>query len=131
MLPWKSNLKKSYNKEKSVKVLAYTDKIPELMSISNLVVSKPGGLTTSESLASGLPMVVINPIPGQEEENAQFLENKGIAVWIRKDSNVDEIVENLLSNPTRLKDMKKYTYELAHKNSTKDICEALLGESLK
>ena len=96
------------------------------MSISNVVVTKPGGLTTTESLASNLPMIVINPIPGQEEENAAFLENKGIAVWIRKNSNVDEIVENLLSNPTRLEDMKKYTYELANKHSTEDICKILL-----
>ena len=118
----------NYNKQESIKILSYTNKVPELMSISDLVVTKPGGLTTSESLASGLPIMVINPIPGQEEENAEFLENKGIAIWIRKNSNVDEIVENLLSHPTRLKDMKKYTYELAKKTSTKDICEILLGK---
>lgn len=114
-----------YNKQDNIKVLSFTDQVPELMSISNLVVTKPGGLTTSESLASGLPMIVINPIPGQEEENAEFLENKGIAVWIRKNSNVDEIVENLLSNPTRLQDMSRYTCELAKKTSTQDICKVL------
>ena len=118
---------KEYDKEDCVKVLGFTKRVPALMSISDVVVTKPGGLTTSESLASHLPMVVINPIPGQEEENAAFLENKGIAVWIRKDSNVDEIVDNLLSNPTRLKNMSSYTYELAHKYSTRDICEVLLG----
>lgn len=116
-----------YNKADSVKILGFTKRVPALMSISDLVVTKPGGLTTSESLASHLPMVVINPIPGQEEENAAFLENKGIAVWIRKDSNVDEIVENLLSNPTRLKNMSSYTEELAHIYSTRDICKVLLG----
>ena len=115
-----------YGKQDNVKILGFTKQVPELMSISNVVVTKPGGLTTSESLASNLPMIVINPIPGQEEENAEFLENKGIAVWIRKSANVDEIVENLLSTPSRLEDMKKYTYELAHKNSTKDICDILL-----
>ena len=115
-----------YNKHSTVKVLAFTNKVPELMSISDVVVTKPGGLTTTESLASNLPMIVINPIPGQEEENAGFLENKGIAVWIRKDSNVEEIVENLLSHPSRLKDMSRYTEELANKNSTKDICDILL-----
>lgn len=118
---------KKYSKEDSVRVLGFTKRVPALMSISDVVVTKPGGLTTSESLASHLPMVVINPIPGQEEENAAFLENKGIAVWIRKDSNVDEIVENLLSNPTRLKNMSSYTDELAHKYSTRDICKVLLG----
>ena len=53
-----------------VKILEFTNEVPELMSVSDLVVTKPGGLTTSESLASHLPMVIINPIPGQEEENA-------------------------------------------------------------
>ena len=77
------NVVKKYNKSEAVKILSYTNKVPELMSISNLVVTKPGGLTTSESLASHLPMVIINPIPGQEKENAEFLESKGIAVWIR------------------------------------------------
>lgn len=115
-----------YGKQDNVKILGFTNQVPELMSISNVVVTKPGGLTTSESLASNLPMIVINPIPGQEEENAEFLENKGIAVWIRKSANVDEIVENLLSTPSRLEDMKKYTYALAHKNSTRDICDILL-----
>ena len=65
------------------------------MSISDLVVTKPGGLTTSESLASHLPMVIINPIPGQEEENAEFLESKGIAIWLKKHDDIDaEIVEH-------------------------------------
>ncbi len=117
-----------YKKQESIKVLGFTKKVPEFMSISDVVVTKPGGLTTTESLASNLPMIIINPIPGQEEENAQFLENKGIGVWIRKDSNVDEIVENLLSNPVRLKDMSKYTHELANKHSTEDICKILLSD---
>lgn len=64
------------NSSENVKIIKYTNKIPELMSISDLVITKPGGLTTTESLASGLPIIVINPIPGQEEENAEFLEQK-------------------------------------------------------
>lgn len=50
-------------KSNTIKVLSFTDKVPELMSISDLVITKPGGLTTSESLVSGLPIIVINPIP--------------------------------------------------------------------
>lgn len=66
------------NATKRVKVLSFTTQVPELMSISDLVVTKPGGMTTTESLASHLPIIIINPIPGQEEENAEFLENKGV-----------------------------------------------------
>ena len=60
------------NVEDRVRILGFTDKVPELMKISNIVVTKPGGLTTSESLASGLTLLVLSPITGQEEENAQF-----------------------------------------------------------
>ena len=96
------------------------------MYISDLVVTKPGGLTTSESLASHLPMVIINPIPGQEEENAEFLENKGIAIWIRKSDDSKNIIENLLSNSDKLQSMKENTYILAKPLSTQSICKILL-----
>lgn len=117
---------KKYHKESSVKILEFTNQVPELMSISDLVVTKPGGLTTSESLASHLPMVIINPIPGQEEENAEFLESKGIAVWIKKSDNSDEIVKQLLSNQVQLEQMRENTKILAKPNSTKEICDILL-----
>ena len=117
---------KEANKEDSIKVLPFTDKVPELMSISNLVITKPGGLTITESLASELPIIVINPIPGQEEENAEFLEEKGVAVWIRKHDNPKTILQILLSNTEKLEQMKQNTHLLANKNSTRDICEILL-----
>lgn len=115
------------NKQDCVKILEYTNKVPELMSISTLVVSKPGGLTTSESLASSLPMIIINPIPGQEEENAEFLEAKGIGIWIRKNDSAYEIFKDLFSNPEKLEEMKKNTEILAKKHSTEDICNTLMS----
>ena len=84
------------------------------MSISDLVVTKPGGMTTTESLASELPMIIINPIPGQEVENAEFLESKNIAIWIRKDDDVNEVLKNLFESPTKLKEMKQNTKLLAN-----------------
>lgn len=111
----------------NVKVLSFTDKVPELMSVSDLVITKPGGLTTTESLASGLPIIVINPIPGQEEENAKFLEDQKVAIWLKKDDDIKSILTNLLSSPYDLKDMKIRARLLAKKNSTKDICDILLG----
>lgn len=109
-----------------VKVFEYTNKVPELMSISSLVVTKPGGLTTSESLASELPILVINPIPGQEEENAEFLVEHNVAVWLKNDDNPDEVIQKLFSSPEKLNNMKKNTVLLAKKNSTKDICEIIM-----
>ncbi len=116
------------NSDETVKVLQYTNKVPELMSVSDLVITKPGGLTTTESLASGLPIIVINPIPGQEEENAEFLESNGVAVWIKKEDNIEEELNKLFNSPEKLQSMKINARLLAKKNSTKDICEILLGD---
>ena len=125
-LKFKDIVQKNHAK-KYVKVLGFTNQIPELMSISDLVVTKPGGMTTTESLASNLPMIVINPIPGQEEENAEFLEEKGIAIWLKKDDNISEILDNLFNNPDKLLEMKNNTKLLAHPDSTENICNILLN----
>lgn len=117
---------KTNNATGRVKVLSFTNQVPELMSISDLVITKPGGMTTTESLASGLPMIIINPIPGQEEENAEFLENKGAGIWIKKEHNVSEILNNLFSTPNKLNEMKNNAMLLGHPNSTENICSILL-----
>ena len=115
------------HKEANVQIFEYTNKVPEFMSISNLVVTKPGGLTTSESLASGLPIVVINPIPGQEEENAEYLVNHNTAIWLKKDDNVEEIINNLLSDTSKLEEMSNNAKSISKPNSTNDICKILLN----
>ena len=116
-----------HKRKNSILVFEYTSQVPEFMSISDLVVTKPGGLTTTESLASHLPMVIINPIPGQEEKNAKFLVKNGIAVWIKKQDNVQEILKDLFSNPKTLETMKENTKKLAKLHSTKEICHILLN----
>ena len=121
------SLVEELGKQNHVKILEYTNKVPELMSISDLVVTKPGGLTTTESLASGLPIVVINPIPGQEEENAAYLEENKVAIWIKKDDNIEEILNNLFSTPDKMQEMRIRARIIAKKNSTKDICNILLS----
>ena len=120
------NIVSKYNRKNNIVVFEYTSQVPEFMSISDLVVTKPGGLTTTESLASELPMVIINPIPGQEEENAKFLVENGIAIWIKKEDNVQEVLENLFLNPETLENMKQNTKKLAKLHSTQEICEILL-----
>lgn len=114
-----------------VRVLGFTDKVPELMEIAEIVVTKPGGLTTSESLASGLPMLVISPIPGQEEENAQFLEEKGVGIWLKKEQEPDEVIKELFNNEEKIKKMKERVKLFAKKDSTESICKILLGEEYK
>ena len=125
-----NNLVTRLNVKNRVKVFDYTNKVPELMSISSLVVSKPGGLTTSETLASNLPMLVINPIPGQEEENAQFLESHNVAVWLKKDDDPNKVICDLFNNQEKLREMKKNAKLLAKRNSTKDICKIIIENIL-
>lgn len=114
------------NKNPNIQVHGYSNQVPELMSISDLVVTKPGGLTVSESLVSGLPIIIINPIPGQEFENAEFLEKQGVGIWIKKIDDAEKIVPELLSSTEKLKKMKIEAKLLAKKTSTYDICENIL-----
>lgn len=114
------------NSSTRIKVLEYTKKVPELMSIANIVITKPGGLTTTESLASGLPMIIINPIPGQEEQNAEFLERKGVGVWLKKDDNIQRVLKSVIASDEKLREMNNNTQGLANKLSTQDICKNIL-----
>lgn len=116
----------TYGSEK-LKVLEFTDKVPELMSISTFVVTKPGGLTTSESLASELPIIIINPIPGQEEQNAEFLESAGVAVWIKKNEDPSRKIFDLFNSPIKLTEMKENAKVMGRKNSTQRICNIIVN----
>lgn len=110
-----------------VKVLSFTDQVPKLMYISDLVITKPGGLTTTESLASSLPMIIINPIPGQEEENANFVEKNGAGVWLKKGDLIEAVLDDILSSKTKLSEMTNSAKALSKKNATKNICDTLLN----
>lgn len=120
------NLVDSYGVSDRVKVLEFTDKVPELMAISNFVITKPGGLTTSEALVSGDPLILINPIPGQEEENAEFLVRNNVAIWIKKEDNIARILKNIYRHPEKIEELKKNISNLAKPNSTKNICDILM-----
>ena len=118
-----------YDRMSSVIILEYTDRVAEFMSISDVVVTKPGGLTSSESLVSNVPMIIVNPIPGQEEENAEFLENHKVGKWIKKGDDISFILKILLNDENLLKNMKENTKKIARPNATKDICETILNFS--
>lgn len=120
-------LVKTTRTESNVKILSFTNQVPELMSVSDLVITKPGGLTTTESLASGLPLIIIDPLPGQEEENAEFIENSGAGIWVKDSDNIETILLDIFNNPDKLESMKSKARLIAKKNSTQNIVETLLG----
>ena len=92
---------------KKTKLIYFTDEVYKYMQTADLIITKPGGLTVSEALASGLPIAIFEAIPGQEEENADFLIKNNMGVKISKNENCREIVENLLKDKKHLKIMKK------------------------
>jgi processive 1,2-diacylglycerol beta-glucosyltransferase len=103
----------------------YTDLIPDLMEISTLIITKPGGLTTAESLAKHLPLMVVSPIPGQELYNARFLLAEGAAIEVGDPHTVGEVLSRLLSDQDALERMRAQAARLAHPDSALRTAELL------
>src|SRR6185503_14848774 len=89
-----------------LKPFGYTKQMDELMTASDLVLGKPGGLTTSEALAKGLVFVIVNPIPGQEERNSDHLLEGGVAIRCNNLPTLAYKLDRLLSDPRRVQSMK-------------------------
>lgn len=101
----------------------YVSNVPELMDASDVIVSKPGGLTTSEALAKRLPLIIVNPIPGQESRNTAFLTNNGAALASSSTCPVAELVYSLFKNSERMRVLHDAIDVLRRPNSAADVCE--------
>ncbi|REE81184.1 processive 1,2-diacylglycerol beta-glucosyltransferase [Paenibacillus taihuensis] len=88
-------------------VTGFTDRIPELMAASDILITKSGGLTSSEALASGLPMLIYKPLPGQEIDNANFLSHSGAALHLSSLDQLKRAVRVLLKNNSHLETMRR------------------------
>ena len=111
-------------------VVGYTNKIHDLMKISDLFIGKPGGLTTSEALACGLPMAIIQPIPGQEERNSDHLLEEGIAVKCNELTTLPYKIEKLICDPPRLARMREKATAWGRPNAARTVVETLLADDL-
>lgn len=109
-----------------VRVLGFTTQMDELMTAADLVVSKPGGLTTSETLACGAAMVVVNPIPGQESRNSDFLLENGAAVKINNLATLAFKLGPLLAEPARLTRLRENAKRLGKPHAALDIARVAL-----
>ena len=110
-----------------VKVMGFTTEIDELMLAADLVVSKPGGLTTSEVLARGAAMVIVNPIPGQESRNSDYLLENGAAVKVNNTATLAYKVDALLGNPARLDQVRANVRRIARPRAAFDVVERSLA----
>jgi len=129
----KAKLERDISAASLVKIIPveYTREMDEYMSASDLIVGKPGGLTTCEALAKGLVFVIADPIPGQEERNSDHLLEQGCAIRSNNPATLGYKIEQLINDKQRLETMRANALKFARPNAAFDIAEkiAKLGQS--
>ena len=104
----------------------YTNEVERLMACADLVITKPGGLTTSECLAMGIPMIFNAPIPGQEEHNANFLLEEGVALNAFDLVTLEYRIQHLLDHPSKLEEMRVKAKALGRPHAASDVLNIVL-----
>jgi processive 1,2-diacylglycerol beta-glucosyltransferase len=107
-------------------IMGYTEFVPELMTVADLMVTKPGGLTVSEALAMNLPMLLYKPIPGQEQDNARYLLQAGVALQADNLANLVEEISAVLESPETLTTMREHAKKAQKKESAKEAIEVIV-----
>ena len=102
------------------KLLFFVDNVEDYMHISDLIITKPGGLTITESLACHLPMAIYNAFPGQEQYNVNFLLKQKAAVSIDRKQGAKQVSE-LLQSPEKLESMRENCIRLSHPSAAQDM----------
>lgn len=115
------------NSQLSIKAVGYTSAMDEYMSASDILLGKPGGLTTSEALARGLIFVIVNPIPGQEERNSDHLLEEGVAIRCNNLPVLADKLDRLLNDPERINIMRANARRLARPHAARDVVAKLLS----
>ena len=111
----------------SIKTVGYTSAMDEYMSASDILLGKPGGLTTSEALSKGLIFVIVNPIPGQEERNSDHLLEEGVAIRCNNLPVLADKLDRLLNDPVRINNMRANARRLARPDAARDVVAKLLS----
>ncbi len=122
-----NSLKRKIKKyKKKILLFEYVNTIDELMGISDIIITKPGGVTCSEVLAKHLAMLIVKPLPGQEANNTRYLTEKGTAIKIDEPKDLNLVIEDLLKEPDKLKCLYESAVRLNKPNSSLDIAKLLL-----
>jgi processive 1,2-diacylglycerol beta-glucosyltransferase len=108
--------------------LGFIDYVDDLVAASDMVISKAGGLIVSETLARGTPMLLIDPIPGQEEWNADYVVSAGAGIQLRMAESVPDTVRQLLKHPGRLAVLRASAQEAGRPRAALDIAEHVLHD---
>jgi processive 1,2-diacylglycerol beta-glucosyltransferase len=108
------------------RVLGYTSEMSRLLHESDLFIGKPGGLSASECMAAGLPMVLVNPIPGQEDRNGDYLMEQGAAARCNTPATIGWKIDEILRQPGRLQAMQASARRLGRPQAAQDVITGLL-----
>jgi len=108
------------------RVLGFTAEMPQLLRSADLFVGKPGGLSASECMAAGLPMVLVNPIPGQEVRNGDYLMEQGAAVRCNTAATIGWKIDEVLREPGRLQRMQAAAQRTGRPDAAADVLSGLL-----
>ncbi len=112
----------------TIRVIGYTDEMHRWMQMSDLFIGKPGGLTTAECLATGLPMVIVAPIPGQEDRNSDHLLEKGIAIKCNEFTTLPYKIDGLFDHPEILESMRQKALWYGRPRAAYTIVDVLLNQ---
>lgn len=118
-------LKSRYFRKK-VWSFSYAENIDELMMISTLIITKPGGITTAEALSKGLPMLIVTPLPGQEAMNTRYLLKEGVAVKAENPEDAVILLKELLYNKDKLRIMSEKSLKISRPDSSIRIANLVL-----
>ena len=109
-----------------MQIYGYVTNIEEFMSIADIMITKPGGLTITEALVKRLPMVIVNPIPGQEAKNTEFLIRHKAAIMAKDARDVARHVGDLISSPSELERLKQRMSSLSKPKAAFDIAQRII-----
>ncbi|MFH1281362.1 MAG: glycosyltransferase [Candidatus Omnitrophota bacterium] len=113
--------------KQDIRLFGFIQNIHELMHISKVIISKPGGVTTAEVLSMGLPMIIVKPIPGQEINNTNFLTQKQAAIKVDEPKEVYRAIDDLLKNKIKLERLRAAGLKIAKPGASMDIAKLLLN----
>lgn len=126
--PLAAHLQKFFARHSNIAVHGYVEQIDELMGLSDCIVTKPGGLTLSEAILARLPIFLYRPVPGQERNNARYLESKGAAVICRTPNALKIAIEAALTAPGRMAAMRDALGALRQERSSDRIALDILRQ---
>lgn len=117
------------NHKSQIRLIDFTTELPELLPITSFVITKPGGLTITECISTNVPIILINPIPGQEKENAQYIADNKMGIWIKNNKPTSEYFQEIFNDTKLIEKIKENQKKYSHINSTKNICDILINEN--